>query len=157
MTTTVTLQVPTLEDYDLKIKRIPVADLADFSAKNQQPESDNSDIVIYTYGAGDAADVLTIIAKRQYVEKRDISNMSIRVSALTKSVVTETGDTSYDPIEVVLAWNIPGKYSKDADFVVEMMSIAMSIFAQELTGANGNPTSLVVDQFDHNVLNLLTQ
>lgn len=155
MTVEVTLGVPTLEEYDLKIHRIPVADLADFAVSSPQDSKDGITQITYTYGAGEPADVLTITARRSYVAKSDMTNNSIRVSALTKSVVTETGEVSYDPIEAVLAWNIRGKYSLDADFAVDMVSVAMAIFSQELTGADGTPTSAVVDKFDHNVLSEL--
>lgn len=152
MTTTVTLGVPTLEDYDLKLRRIPVASLANFAISDGQTQKDNVSQAVYTYGAGDPADVLTLTCRRSYVEKTNVTNNSIRLSGLTKSVVSETGAVSYDPIEAVIAWNVTGKYSLDADFAVEMVSIAMSIFAQTLTGANGTPTSAVVDKFDHNTL-----
>lgn len=151
MATTVTLQVPTTENYDLNLKRIPVASLSNF-AVTRQIAGDNDQTVVYTYGAGDAADVLKLTAKRVYNPKRDQTNCSLRLEGLTKTSVSETGSVTYDPIDVILAWNLPGQYSKDSDFVVTMMSIAMSIFAQELTGANGTPTSLVVDKYDHNTL-----
>lgn len=151
MATTYTLQVPTLEDYDLKLRRIPVASLSNFAVTSQVSTADEQ-TVTYTYGAGDAADVLQLIVKRSYNAKRDVTNCSMRLAGLIKKSVSETGAIEYSPIDAVLAWNITGKYSPDATFPVIMMSIGMSIFAQELTGANGTPTSLVVSKFDHNTL-----
>jgi predicted component of type VI protein secretion system len=151
MTVTGTLQVPTTEDYDLKLHRIPVASLANFALTDFRSEN-GVQTATYTYSAGSAADVVTLIAKRSYNAKTNMTNCSIRLTAFVLQTVTETGEETYAPIESVLAWNYQGSYLLDGDFVVDMVSIAVSIFAQELTGANGTPTSKVVDQFDHQVV-----
>lgn len=150
MATTYSLQLPTLEDYDLKIKRIPVAGHANFAVV-PGTQQDNLQTATYTYGAGAATDVLTVTTKRQYDPKRDLTNCSLRVAGLVKTSVSETGEVSYDPIESVIAWNHSGKNLKDSSFAVNIVSVAMAIIAQELTGVNGTPTTKIVDQFDHAV------
>lgn len=151
MATTFTLQVPTLEDYDLKLKRIPAAGHANFACV-PGVLTDNLQTARYTYSAGAAVDVLTIDTKRSYDPKRDQTNNTVRINALVKKSVSETGEVSYEPIESIIAWNHSGKNLVDSSFAVTIVSMAVSILAQELTGVNGTPTSKIVDQFDHGVV-----
>lgn len=151
MTTTYALQLPTLEDYDLKLRRIPLASHANFALVERSSDQ-NGQTAIYTYSAGAAVDVVTVTAKRMYNAKTDMTNCSLRLSALVKRTVSETGEVTYEPIEAVIAWNHQGDKLDDSSFAVIMTSVAMSVVAQELTGANGTPTTKVVDKYDHAVL-----
>jgi hypothetical protein len=154
LATTYSLQVPTLEDYDLKVKRLPVANHANFAVV-PGTQTASLQTATYTYGAGAAADVFTAAVKRQYDPKNDVTNCSIRLSALVKTSVSETGEVSYDPIESLIAWNHSGKVLKDSSFAVQIVSVAFAVFAQELTGANGTPTTKITDQLDHSVVTKL--
>lgn len=153
MTTTRTLQVPTPEEYDLKLYRIPAASMANFAiVSSESRSSDGAKTVEYVYGAGSAVDQLRLTLRRSYNVKDDKTSNSLKVSAFTKEVVTETGETNYLPLEAVIAWNHSGMIAPATDQIVTMLSIAMSILSQELTGVNGRPTTKYVDQFDHDIL-----
>lgn len=151
MSTTYALCVPTTEEYDLKLNRIPVASLANF-ALTDFSENNGARTATYTYSAGAAASRVTLTASRRYDVKRNMTFNSIRLNALVSKTVSETGEVSYEPIDAVIAWNVSGMHAEAGSHPVNMVSILMSIFAQELTGANGTPTSKVADAFDHDVL-----
>lgn len=154
MSTTYTLQIPTTEDYDLKLKRIPLAGHANFALTSLPPVNENP-IATFTYSAGAAADILTATVKHSYNAKQNMTNVSLRLAALEKTVVSETGEVTYSPVEAVIAWNHSGKTLLVASDMVTLLSVAMSIIVQELTGANGTPTTKVVDQLDHSVVSKL--
>jgi len=151
MAITYTLQVPTVEKYDLKLNRIPEASLAKFALVDYSA-SENVRTALYTYGDGDAADVLHVTTKKQYVPKSNMTNCSIRVSALLKGTDSVSGAVTYEPVESVIAWNHTGKFALDQASLVTLVSIGMSLFAQELTGTNDVPTTKVVSQFDHDIV-----
>lgn len=150
MATTFSLQVPAVEDYDLKLKRIPVAGHANFAVIDSS-YSDNVQTTTYAYGAGDATDVFTVTVRRSYNAKSDMTNCSIRAAALIKKVVSETGEVSYLPVEALMAWNYSGEHIADTASANIMTQVVASMFFQELTGVNGNPTTKVMEQLDHSI------
>jgi hypothetical protein len=152
MATTYALGVPTTEDFDLKLKRIPTAGHANFALVDFRQLSEDSEVATYIYGAGSASDELLVTARKTYDAKTDMTRCSVRFEALVKKTVSETGEVTYAPIESVIAWNYQGNVLADSSMAVTLISLAMSVVAQELTGANGTPTTKVIDQFDHNVV-----
>lgn len=152
MATTYTLQIPTTEDYDLKVVRIPLAGHANFKLKQNGVDTENLQEANFVYSAGAGADVFTGTARRSYNAKLDQTNCSIRIGALIKKSVSETGEVDYLPIEGGVFWNHPGRINPDSSMAVKMVSLAVAVCFQELTGANGTPTTKIVDQFDHSIV-----
>lgn len=155
MALTITLQTPTDEAYDLTLRRIPAAGLALFEPVGPTVKNGNVSTQDYTYSGGDAADTLGLQARQSYDPKNDRTSNSLKLSALVKTTSTLSDEVEYDLITATVAWDVPGQFSPDADFTVDMVSYVVAIFAQELTGANGTPTSKVVDQFDHHILSMV--
>lgn len=148
MATSYALQIPAVEDYDLKLSRIAAASHANFAVIDSS-YSDNVQSTTYAYGAGDAADVFTVVVRRSYNAKSNMTNCSIRVSALVKQTVSETGEVTYLPVEALQAWNYSGEHVPDMVSMIILAQVSSSIFYQELSGVNGNPTAKVMEQLDH--------
>lgn len=154
MSTTYALLVPTTEDLDLKLARIPVASLANFSLVSSS-DNGKEQVATYRYGAGDATASLDVTARRSYNAAKDMTNNSVRVYGTISKTVSETGEVDYVPVDVILAWNFPGEVSVIDDEIVKLLSIACNMVFQELTGANGTPTAKVVEQFNHKIVTAL--
>jgi len=150
MTQTVTFQVPTLEKYDVKLYRIPLADWANFAEiAKTTPDAANSASTVFRYGAGEQRDILDVSPRRTYDPKADWTSNSLRVRGLVKCVDSVSGEITYTPVEGVVAWNYGGQYNPSPEYVLEAIQIAASLVFQELVGSNDVPTAKVVDQLDH--------
>lgn len=149
MATTYTLQTPTGVAGNAEPTVIAKADLEMFtiadSSKTEQLQTAD-----YIYSGGSAADLVTLNARRAHNPKTDKTNCSVRLTAFVKTAVSETGEITYEPLDVVIAWNHMGSYNHNSAHVLSMLQFAFGVVTR--TTQLEGPSATVVDQFDHGIV-----
>lgn len=149
MATTKSLQLPGLDVASGNPECLPYNVLINFVLIDSSRDEVSS-TATYAYSGGAAADAVTVTVKRTLIAKTGMVNNSVRLSALVKTTITETGFVGYEPIEAVIAWNHKGEYLPSADDALTMVSAAYGIVAR--MSDNEGPSNIVFNQLDHGVL-----
>lgn len=141
MTITYALVAPSAVDTDLKLTSLP--DLTDFSVVTSDESSVQANLQ-----SGDNQAPIVFRAGRRYNRNtgRMYDNMSLQVAV--KKTESLTDKVTYQPLTAGLSWNFDGEHLVSTAYATQVISMLVAIFAQELTAANGYPTSKIVEYFE---------
>lgn len=145
MTTTYALVYPAVEALDLQLRRISDANEANFAMVRNDPGA-----VDYVYNAGAGSDTITLQARRSH--SNNVTTCKLTVLTSIRKTVSETGEVTDSPVSATLAWSHEGKVAPDISSLKLLIEHVMGFYCGALTGANGNPTGIMAEKFDRNVL-----
>lgn len=151
MTATYAHVLPTLEDYDLKLRALPNADRLLVDLQASKVDGDHVE-AIYVYGSGSPKNRNVWTAKKDYDPKRDLTSVSWRLSSAIRETITESGIETDFPAEAGVFWNYRGKNVVATTPMNEIIQVLFSSVFYTLSGANGTPTTVVVAQADRGLL-----
>jgi hypothetical protein len=148
MTVTNTFCLPALADYDLKVPSIS-AGLTVWQESIAPIKRGNATIGEWVADSGDnKAPARLILRKQDATNPEGMEYNSMRLVFDQKRTSSLDDEVDYDEMEVVVAWQYKGDANPNPTYVTQALGVLFAIFAQELTGANGVPTTKVVDLFD---------
>jgi len=142
MTITRSLQAPAAVDRDLMLTSLP--DITDFVVSNGGKVGE----AYATLQSGDCQAPLAFYASRSQNRNSLMTYNNMSLKAFVKETSDLTDVVTYHPITAGLNWNYKGAHTTSTAHVVQVVSMLMAIFAQELTGSNGYPTASVVEMFE---------
>jgi hypothetical protein len=154
MPTTFSHTLPTLADYDLKLKQISATPWADVKCIDSVTGADK-DTATYRYTTGAGADLFDMVFTRRYEPSTDTTHNNMRLLTKERKTVSETGEVTDVPIESGIHWNHRGRYPASSTVMLEVVSALLSVFAVQLVGANGLPTAHVINVFANGSLSAL--
>lgn len=146
------LEVPTGAGVAITVTSLTAEELADFGTNSTPIEDGSSWSHKVKYMSGDSRYDLILSDSRRYDARKDMTFNSIRLSGVV-SKTDALGDVTTLPIESVISWNHSGRHLNDTAHAVKMVSLLFGFFAQPNAGAI---TDVIVDVFDHDVVNLST-
>jgi hypothetical protein len=109
--------------------------------------------VNYVYATGEPDRETTVVVRRQYDAKNDITRTSLRL-------LTEQYDDADDTIVPTVAeagvfWNVPGQHASDIVDIQTLLSCAFSLAQGSFDGTSGIPSPTVMTNTDFGLIGSL--
>lgn len=105
--------------------------------------------VNYVYADGDPEDETTLIVRRQYDVKNDVTRTSLRLSTMLYDDADDT--VARRPVEALLAYNVPGVHDHDPVEVQTLLSCVYGCMAGSFDGTSGVPDPDIMTNLDFGI------